>query len=219
MEGGEKLKLMKNLIVAFIAGLVLLVGASPVLATQEEPKIDECGSQVEYTRNSDFSDNRVVIDFINTASNGNPDSIAVSAQVANGYALVSVLLDIENDNLGGYQDHTASFPGTFNPNPGEDVDSVKVTVVKVCGEICADNTASNYEEPVEGQTTANNELCVYPQPEPPVATPSATPNPPAELPKTGIESGLGGQLLLSLGIAIMLSSLGTGMWLALRKKD
>ncbi len=91
---------------------------------------DDCNEEFQYTKSSDYSDGRVVIDFINTGADGNPDSIKVEAK--SGYQLVKVELDVEDDNQGGYHDYSGNFPGTFNPNPGKDVDGAKVKVKKVC---------------------------------------------------------------------------------------
>src|SRR4030067_3875096 len=112
---------MKRLLSVIIALSMLALVTTPVLATGGDD-YDSCGETFTYTKSNDFSENRVSIDFINTPSQGNPDSIGVNAKVANGYRLVKVELLIEDDNQIGYQDHTTSFPGTFNPNPGEDIE-------------------------------------------------------------------------------------------------
>lgn len=112
--------------VALIAVLLFVALPGRTSATQ----VDDCDEEFSYTKTSDYSDSRVEIDFINTGSDGNPDSIEVEAK--SGYALVSVELSVEDDNHNGFYDYSANFPGTFNPNPGKDVDSAKVKVKKVC---------------------------------------------------------------------------------------
>lgn len=191
---------MNKLTTGLISLSLLLTAVVPAFATvQEEPKIDQCGEKFTYTKSSDYSDNRVSIDFVNTQSQGNPDTITVSAQVANGYKLVKVELDVENDGQSGYFDRTSNFPGTYNPNPGEDIESAKVTVEKECSGVCNDKEATNFEELKEGSTVADNTLCVYPTPEEPVATPSATPEKGLELPATGTDFWTG-VLVFGLGL-------------------
>src|SRR3990167_6418932 len=119
-------KLMK-LLASFLPVLVLVPAIA--FATVE----DSCGQTFEYIKNSDFSDSRVSIDFINTVGSGsenlgNPDTITIFAQ--SGYEIVNVQLDVEGDGHGGYF-QTATGPITnFNPSQGLDIDGAKVTVKK-----------------------------------------------------------------------------------------
>lgn len=200
---------MKKLLSGIIAFSMLATATVPALATGngngDEPKTVECGEEVVLTKSNDYN-GEAVIDFQNTDSIGNPDTVSISAGA--GYALVKVELNINFDNQGGYVDHTASFPGTFNPDPGWTIEVAKVTVEKICVEVCNDETASNFEETKPGESTANNELCTYPEPEPTPATPSATPETPKTLPNTGNET-----LFLVLGSLVVLG----GAWLGIRR--
>lgn len=109
-------------LVSFVGFQALSVNASATYG-------DNCNEIFTYEKSSDYNDNRVTIDFINTQSSGNPDSVSVSAD--SGYQLVSVELDVSNDNQGGYVNYSANFPGTYNPN-GETINEARVKVKKVC---------------------------------------------------------------------------------------
>lgn len=205
---------INKLITAGLSAVIFLGAVAPVFATQEVVKIDQCGEQFNYSKSQDYADTRVTIDYTNTQSAGNPDTVGINAEVANGYKLVKVELDVSNDDQNGYVDHTSDFPGTFNPNPGETINGAKVVVEKTCTPVCNDKEATNFEELKEGETIANNELCTYPTPEPPVATPSATPTPKAtpELPKTG-----GGADFVFFGLGV--AAIGLAGKILFRKRD
>jgi hypothetical protein len=161
-----------------ILGIAALVLPKIANAVVTEPVV-KCGDVFNYTKSQDFTDSKVVIDF-----SSNDKSISVSAK--SGYAITKVELDIQNDGHNGYVQVSTGPLTNFDPNPGDKIDSAKVEVTKVCTGVCNDPKASNYKELIEGQTVANNELCVFP-----VATPAASIATPAAtvLPNTGSNWG------------------------------
>ena len=157
---------MKKLFSLVLAALTLVLVASPVLATQEEPKVDQCGEEFTSTKTGDFSNDRVDINF----TQGN---VVVTAK--EGYVLVSIAYDWQGDGEGDLDDFWGVDQNPATVDAQGSITDISVIVKRVCGEVCNDETASNFEEVVEGQTVANNELCVFPEPEVKVATPSVLP--------------------------------------------
>jgi hypothetical protein len=118
--------------------------------------IELCNAETTYTESGDKDYTRININFQDS-----DEAITLTAKT--GYQIVKVELDVENDGHTGYFDYTSQVTDgvKFNPNPGDDIDHVKVTVKKVCREVCNDRLALNFEEVVVGQTVANNDLCEY----------------------------------------------------------
>ena len=137
-----KISIQLILIAVLFMGIVSLISHNTVSATQ----VDECGEKFNYTKNSDFDDNRVDINF----SNGD-ETISVSAKA--GYKINKVELDVEDDNHGGYYTYATGPLSNFNPNPGDDIDSAKVEVEKVCA------TPSPSPSPSPSPTPVPTDVC------------------------------------------------------------
>lgn len=143
---------MMNKLMASILLVSPLLFAGSAFACE---KVDKCGEQFTYTKSNDYHDSRVDINY-----QDNDDAITVTQ--GSGYSLVSVQLDVQGDGIGGLVTYPVVSGVKFNPNPGGDIDSAKVIVEKVCRAVCADETAANYEAPVEGVSYADNKTCEYP---------------------------------------------------------
>lgn len=217
-------KLISSFLV-FVLAIVALSIATPAQATQNlcsdgpslrqlngdndgpendcTPEVIPCGTVFEYTKEHDYKNNVVDIDF-----SGYDKVITVTT----GYTLNEVKLQVKDDNQQGLVLYPVVNGVKFDPNPGKEIEKVYVKITKNCTEVCNDKAATNYEELKEGSTVANIKLCTYPEPETPVATPSATPSAtpkaetPKELPNTGfpvfpVAAGVG-VLALAAGWAI-----------------
>ena len=198
---------MKKLIISAIAGAALLLNAAPAFATRyETPPVEKCGAETVYTKEGDFDNSKVNINFQDS-----DEAITVTAKA--GYAIAKVELNVDDDNHAGFFTYALISGVKFNPNPGDDIQVAKVTVAKICTPVCTDKEANNVGEVVEGQTVGDNTVCTYDEPVPPVATPSATPTTkPVELPNTGAEVWLWGL------VAIVLVGGGIALYQA-KKKD
>jgi uncharacterized repeat protein (TIGR01451 family) len=91
-----------------------------------------CDSTISYDKTDDFSNFAVNIDFIDTSSEGNPDSIKVTA--GTGYELVKIELTVKDDGHGDFYNYTSQITNgvTFDPSPGKKIEEARVTVKKVC---------------------------------------------------------------------------------------
>ncbi len=200
---------MRKLTTGLISLSLLITTAVPVLATQEV-EIEKCGATFNYTKSSDYNDSRININY----QDGDE-----AVTVTTGYKIVKVEADVDDDGQANYVDYSSQVQNgvKWNPNPGNDINSLKVTIEKVCTSVCPDETASNYEAPVEGTSVGDLQLCSYPEPEPepePEATPSATPKGETPvLPQTGNSDWL---VLFGYGIGIVV--IGFGLKYLLRKK-
>lgn len=103
---------------------------------------DACNQEFIYTKSSDFNDNRVSINF-----ESNDNQIDVSAK--NGYEVTKVELDVSNDNKSGYYTYATTSVNNFNPNPGTDINSAKITLIKVCQKVNICHFTSSQSNPVE----------------------------------------------------------------------
>lgn len=137
-----------------LALLVAVLTPIAVFAT-----IEQCGEETIYTKSSDFSDSRVNINF-----ESSDEQIDVSAGV--GYVVTKVELNVDDDGHAGFHTYATSPVNNFNPSPGDDILVAKVTVKKVCSQVCNDEDATNYEALTAGATEANNSLCEYPDEDP-----------------------------------------------------
>ncbi len=99
--------------------------------------VDECGSEFVYTKTADFSDSRVTINF-----ESGDQQIDVSA--ASGYEVIKVELDVDNDNQSGYYTYATGAVNNLNPNPGNDINSARVTVRKTCNVTICHATGSGW---------------------------------------------------------------------------
>ncbi len=115
----------KSAVFAFITAVVLagsFAYAAPAFATVQP---DACDALTTYTKSSDFSDSRVLINFSDSDK-----KITVSAQ--SGYVVTSVKLDVQNDNHSGLFEYATGPVTNLDPNPGTSIDEAKVVVKKVC---------------------------------------------------------------------------------------
>jgi hypothetical protein len=141
-------KYIKMLGLAVIA-VALFSTANSALAI-----VEQCGDESEYTKDCDYTNTKVNIDFQN-----NDYAIRVTAK--SGYELVSVKLNVDDDYQLGFFTYPLVSDVKYNPNPGYEIYEAKVTVKKVCQKVCNDENALNYEVLVAGQTVADNNLCNY----------------------------------------------------------
>lgn len=148
--------------------LLITVVAIPVMVSATnvaEP--DECGESHTYTFSSndhgnfgdDFS-KPANVDFINTSAPGEPDKITVTADA--GYEITKVELSVDDDGNPGFVNY--SLPVT-NLNPtGTEINVAKVTVKKVCPDLCANIEGEQYTVP-EGMILEGNQCVVPPPPD------------------------------------------------------
>jgi len=221
------MKKIKYLISAAIVSTALVVAVvMPAIASAhgndwvEPPQVEACGYETKYTKEHDYDGTKVNINFQDS-----DEAITVTAKT--GYELVSVKLDVEGDGHIGLFTYPVLDGVKFNPNPGHDIEKAEVVVKKVCKEVCNDSTATNYEAVVEGESTANNELCEYEETEQPpvVTTPqvlaaTTTTTTQVAAPVSGVKAGAGGADATSIASILGLgSSLGaTSLGLAIRNK-
>ena len=208
------MKKIKYLISAAIVSTALVVAVvMPAIASAhgndwvEPPQVEACGYETKYTKEHDYDGTKVNINFQDS-----DEAITVTAKT--GYELVSVKLDVDFDWHVGLYLYPVIDGVKFNPDPGKDIDEAEVVVKKVCKEVCNDSTATNYEAVVEGESTANNELCKKPEvlaATTVAATPAATQ---VAAPVSGVKAGAGGAdaasiaSLLGLGGSLGATSLG-----------
>ena len=209
------MKKIKYLISAAVASVALIVAvAMPAIVSasrggdwDETPKVEACDEETTYTKEHDYDGSKVNINFQDS-----DEAITVTAKT--GYELVSVKLDVDFDWHVGLYLYPVIDGVKFNPDPGKDIDEAEVVVKKVCKEVCNDSTATNYEAVVEGESTANNELCKKPEvlaATTVAATPAATQ---VAAPVSGVKAGAGGAdaasiaSLLGLGGSLGATSLG-----------
>lgn len=137
----------KRLLSLFLA--VAIAVPFMALATAS-PKPDVCGESFTYTFSSnnhgsygdDFS-KPANVDFTNTASPGTPDKVTVTADA--GFEITKVELSVDDDGNPGFVDYP--LPVTdLNPT-GTEINVVKVTVKKVCPDVCMNMDGIQYEAP------------------------------------------------------------------------
>lgn len=117
-----------------ITSLILSAALLPAFAFAT---VDEaCGAYTNYSNNSisggthtHVDDGRVLIRTINTGATGNPDSITVEAK--DGYEVVSIKLELDDNNTAGWDVETSGDKTNFNPT-GSDIEQYEVVVQKVC---------------------------------------------------------------------------------------
>ena len=110
------------LLAILVMGLAVV---NPARATFQQP--DQCNQEFTYTKTGDFDDSRVHINF-----ESGDDQIDVSAKA--GYQVVTIDLEVDGITQSGYDLHFSGGLDNYNPNPGGDIDEVKVVVKKVCEE-------------------------------------------------------------------------------------
>lgn len=197
-----------------VASLAVAVLALGTVGSVNAAVVDPCNSEYTSTKTNDYDDARVNINF-----QDGDESITVTPKA--GYSIVSVQLDVEDDGHGGFYTYPVVANVKFNPNPGEDIDSAKVVVKKVCTEVCNDTAATNYQALVPGQTVANNTLCQYPVPV--VTTPTVentTPTTPAQAPQVqapskAVNAGGGSRVVT---VAALISSIAAFSYGVVRLK-
>ena len=119
-----------TLAVVFSLATLLRLGLSLVFPTPSafatfSPTPEPCGNVTSYTKNSNFSNEKVNINF-----ESSDEQIDVSA--GSGYEIKDIWLEVDGVNVQGYDLHFTSALNNYNPNPGGDIDEVKVDVRKVC---------------------------------------------------------------------------------------
>ena len=82
-----------------------------------------------YEKSSDFSDDKVIIDFKDS-----DEKISVTAKT--GYKITKVWLDVDSDGHSNYYQYATGPLTDFNPNPGDDINYVKVEVENICDSTC-----------------------------------------------------------------------------------
>lgn len=120
---------------------------------------EQCGTQV-YTFNRDGSNNRVEVDF-----ESNQRQIDVLGK--NGWSVIKVELEVEDDNHSGYWQYSTGPLNNFNPNPGGEIESVRVTLTKSCSTPSPTSVPTESPVPTQSATIEPSNS--------PTSTPSATP--------------------------------------------
>ena len=128
------------------------------------PEPDQCGEEHTYTVSNDSSSYPANVDFINTGSSGNPDSITVTADA--GFAITKVEVSVDDDGVPGFTTVATGPVTNLNPS-GTTINVAKVTVKKVCPDLCANIAGDQYVVP-EGMIVQDGNQCVLPPPPPPV---------------------------------------------------
>jgi len=139
-------------------------GQDCVTAT-DKPAVTADGPST-YTKSSDFSNTKVSIDYSDNRK-------TVTINPVGDYYITKVKLSVQEDTHTGFYDYTSHFPGTFNPNPGNEIDSSEVTVKRdaapavthqkctpVYGNVEHTYTGKNWD--TNGQAIWNNN-CIVPQ--------------------------------------------------------
>lgn len=177
-------------IISLFAMFVLVISSAPIASAKETT--EECDQEFTYTESRDSDKTQVNINF-----QDDHESITVTAK--NGYVLVSVELDVDNDDHGGFYTYPVVSGVKYNPNPGDEIDSARVVVKKVC-DICPNIKGVQTTIPKNMKINSKGD-CVrdyvsFSQPETPKQVLSATTEP---LPTGG---GNGSELSVSLLIAL-----------------
>jgi len=107
------------LLVGFCVGLYQIPSSSTVKATPACTPVDK---YVE--RSSDSSGDVVHFDFTDS-----DHRVIITADA--GYTITEVWLDVKDDNHSGYHKYGEN-GGSYNPNPGKEINSAKVRVIKTC---------------------------------------------------------------------------------------
>jgi len=138
-------------------GVSFIFSAPSVLAHHTpSPTPEPCGNVTTYVKYNDFSDSRVNINF------DSDYQIDVSAQ--SGYQIIDVWLEVDGIIVSGYDLHFTGPLNDYNPNPGGEIEEVKVNVKKVCASPSPSPSPSLSPEPSPSEEP-------FPSPEP-TPTPS-----------------------------------------------
>lgn len=134
-----------------------------LFALVNEPEPDQCGESHTYTfsskNNGDLGDDSskpANIDYINTGAPGVPDRLTVTAD--SGFEITRVEVSVDDDNQNGFVQIATGPITNFNP-AGTEINVTKVTVKKVCPDVCPNIQGDQYEIP-EGMTVDGNGQCV-----------------------------------------------------------
>ncbi len=125
-------------VVSIISVCVLVVGVFPVAISANSN--DSCNQETTYTKSSDFSDSRVNINFESSDT-----QIDVSA--ATGYQVVKVELEVSDDGHSGFHLYATGAVNNLNPNPGGEIQVAKVTVKKICPDVCPNISGDQFSVP------------------------------------------------------------------------
>lgn len=113
---------------------------------------DSCGEVFVYTKTNDFSDTRITINF---EDQGNQDNRKIDVSAKTGYVITKVELDVDNDGHNGYFTYATGPVNNYNPNPGDEINSAKITTKKSCPDVCANIAGDQYSVP-EGMVQQGN---------------------------------------------------------------
>ena len=169
---------MKKLLVSlltltlFLPSLALADSAN----VSQDPSEDACGEEFIYVKDSameSFStspetvDDRVLIRFEGGGVNLPDRMVDISNESyfeENGYSVTKVELDVENDDHDGYFEYATSSLNNFDPEPGDRILSIRVTVKKTCPDVCPNIDGEQYVVP-DGYELDGGQ-CVIPPPPP-----------------------------------------------------
>ena len=119
------MKNYRQLFISILAILALFYSFNNFrIETYAHSDRDECGVSTYYI-DRDSNNGKVSVDFEN--NNKQVDIYGV-----NGYQVVKVEMDVEDDNHSGFWKYSDGNLNNFNPNPGGNIKEVRVTVSKVC---------------------------------------------------------------------------------------
>jgi len=138
MKNSFPAKLQTGIITLSAVGASLLIigSARPGTARAHHGGDSDCQEQTwTYTKSSDFSDEKIIIDF----ENGDRQ-IDVTAK--SGYQITEVALDVEDDGHPGFHVYANGPLNNFDPNPGKDIDGAKVKVKNICAGGSSGSTGS-----------------------------------------------------------------------------
>lgn len=152
-----------------VIGIIFNIAISYTYAVQPiEP--DECGEEYTYTfssggqNNGDDQTKPANINYIDFNVGdaqmiaGNPDSVTVWADA--GFEITKVELSVDDDNEPGFYQYASGPVTGANPNPGTTINVAKVTVKKVCQDVCPNIAGDQYTIP-EGMILDGGQ-CVLP---------------------------------------------------------
>lgn len=143
-----KVVLAGILTVAALAFGLFSTNVKPSNATFSASPTPSCGT-FNYEKTSNFSDSKVTINFSNdNQDSGDNGKGIISVSGNNGWSVTNVELSVEDDTYSGYHVYASGSLNNFNPNPGHEIYSAKVTVTKSCATSQPTNapTASPTEE-------------------------------------------------------------------------
>lgn len=145
--------------------IALLIFVPTIVLGTNVPEPDSCGESTVYTFSSndhgnfgdDFS-KPANVDFINTGAPGEPDKVTITADA--GFVITKVELSVDDDNQPGFVNYPV--PVTDLNPAGTEINVAKVTVKKVCPDLCPNIEGDQFTVP-EGMILQDGQ-CVLPPP-------------------------------------------------------